>query len=125
MAGQRENQQLNFVRCMFCETSVIGVLPAGQRLKHHDDGTHTFVDVELPPVPFSSQAGLASIRRPDHRTVSMHADVRAVLDNVRMVQFYCGYLPEKPRGWDDDAVRMQLADAVYVLDRLADAIAGA
>ncbi|HUG50391.1 MAG TPA: hypothetical protein VLZ78_05280 [Terrimesophilobacter sp.] len=124
MAGRRENQGLNFVRCMFCATSVIGVLPPGQRLEHREDGTHAFVDVVL-PTPISSQAGLASIRRPDHRTVSMHADVRAVLDNVRMVQFYCGYMPEKPRGWDDDAVRMQLADAVYVLERLADAIAGA
>lgn len=62
--------------------------------------------------------------RPSHRTVSMWKDVRAALENIRKVEFYLGYLPEKPntRGIDHEAIQVQLQDARMVLGALALAI---
>lgn len=112
MAGRRENHSaLTALRCKTCGVGVVGITDAIE-LVHMENGHHDFVK---PPVP-----------RPDHRTVSIWNDVRAVLDNIRMVEFYLGYLPEKPRtGWvqNDDVVRMQLADARAVLGALANALA--
>ena len=63
--------------------------------------------------------------RPSHRTVSMWKDLRACLENIRKVEFYLGYLPEKPntRGIDHEAIQVQLTDARMVIGALALAIA--
>lgn len=108
MARRSENNALTILRCRECETGVAGITTAVS-LEHNADGTHAFV-----------------YPRPDHRTVSIWASVRAALDHIRTVEFYLGYLPEKPRtGWveNDESVRMQLADARAVLGDLANALA--
>lgn len=97
---------MKYIACRKCEPGILGASPAID-IRHLDNGGHELI-----------------YPRPDHRTVSMWNDLRAALENVRMVEFYLGYLPEKPRGWDDDAVRMQLADARAVLGQLANALAG-
>lgn len=61
--------------------------------------------------------------RPSHRTVSMWNDMRACLENIRKVEFLLGYLPEKPRGIDHEAVQIQLQDARLLLGTLALALA--
>lgn len=114
---------LTFVRCADCDVTVAGIMPAGRRLEHGPDGAHRWIE---PPAPISSQAGLASFRgasRPTHRQVSIWEDVRAALEHIRLAEFHLGYLPEKPRTYDDDAVRMQLADARAVLGDLANHLA--
>ena len=61
--------------------------------------------------------------RPDHRTVSMWQDVCAAINHIRMAEFYLGHLPAKPSGnYDDEAVRLQLADAHAVLFDLSIAL---
>lgn len=59
--------------------------------------------------------------RPSHRTVSLWSDVTACLENIRMAEFYLGYLPEKPRGEliDHEAVQIQLQDARRLLGSIA------
>lgn len=57
--------------------------------------------------------------RPSHRTVSMWSDLRAALENIRKVEFLLGYLPEKPRGVDHEAIQVQLQDARMLLGALA------
>ncbi len=61
--------------------------------------------------------------RPTHRSVSMWSDLRAALEHIRKVEFLLGYLPEKPRGVDHEAIQLQLQDARMVLGALALAIA--
>lgn len=63
--------------------------------------------------------------RPTHRTVSMWADLRAALENIRKVEFLLGYLPEKPNivRVDHEAVQIELQDARMLLGALALAIA--
>jgi hypothetical protein len=58
--------------------------------------------------------------RPSHRTVAMWRDLRQCLDNIRMVEFYLGMLPEKPVGAIDfGAIEVQLQDARMVIGALA------
>lgn len=62
--------------------------------------------------------------RPSHRLVSMWGDLRAVLNNIHQVEFYLGYLPEKPRVMiDHESIQVQLADARARIGALALAIA--
>lgn len=69
------------------------------------------------------EAAAASIMklRPTHRIVSMWGELRACLENIRKVEFYLGYLPEKPNtlGIDHEAVQVQLQDARMLLGQLA------
>lgn len=59
--------------------------------------------------------------RPSHRTVSLWSDINACLENIRMAEFYLGYLPEKPNtaGIDHEAVQVQLQDARQLLGSIA------
>lgn len=59
--------------------------------------------------------------RPSHRTVSLWSDITACLENIRMAEFYLGYLPEKPNtdGIDHEAVQVQLQDARRLLGSIA------
>ena len=59
--------------------------------------------------------------RPTHRTVSMWADLRAALENIRKVEFLLGYLPEKPNivRVDHEAVQIELEDARMLLGAIA------
>lgn len=62
--------------------------------------------------------------RPTHRTVSMWNDLRAVLNNLHQIEFYLGYLPEKPRGLiDHEAIQVQINDARAFVGALALAVA--
>lgn len=115
MAGRRESNQLTFTRCIKCDTAVMGIIPPTKRLVHHDDGNHTWEDW--------NPAGEAPAPRPEHRTVEMWKTVRNALEYIRTVEFYLGYLPEKPRRYDDDAVRINLEDAREALGELALALA--
>lgn len=69
------------------------------------------------------EASFAQIKhlRPSHRLVSMWSDLRACLENIRMAEFYLGYLPEKPNalGIDHEAVQVQLQDARLLIGQLA------
>lgn len=72
-------------------------------------------------------AAFAQIKhlRPSHRTVSIWKDLRAALENIRKVEFYLGYLPEKPfrDGIDHESIQVQLQDARMTLGALALALA--
>ena len=60
--------------------------------------------------------------RPSHRTVSLWSDITACLENIRMAEFYLGYLPEKPNiayGVDHEAIQVQLQDARRLLGSIA------
>jgi len=57
--------------------------------------------------------------RPTHRIVPMWRDLQACLENIRKVEFLLGYLPEKPRGVDHEAIQLQLQDARMCLGQLA------
>lgn len=62
--------------------------------------------------------------RPSHRIVSMWSDLRAVLNNIHQIEFYLGYLPEKPRVMiDHESIQIQLQDARARIGELALAIA--
>lgn len=80
---------------------------AGQR---EDDEVMREIEAAFKPV---------SKLRPSHRIVSMWSDLQACLENIRKVEFYLGYLPEKPRGVDHEAIQMQLQDARMLLGQLA------
>jgi hypothetical protein len=103
---------------------VVGVVG----IEHLPDGGHRLV-YEAEGV--SSQAGLAALRsrvgRPDAGALAMWSDLRAALNNIHQVEFYCGFLPEKPSGMTQrelaEVVRLQLDDARRVLGQLADALA--
>ncbi|QEA29721.1 hypothetical protein FGL91_14880 [Microbacterium sp. CBA3102] len=73
------------------------------------------------------EASFAQIKnlRPSHRLVSMWSDLRAVLNNIHQIEFYLGYLPEKPNtvGYDHESIRVQLDDARRAIGMLALAIA--
>jgi len=72
------------------------------------------------------EAASASIMklRPSHRLVSMWSDLRAVLNNIHQIEFYLGYLPEKPRVMiDHESLQVQLQDARARIGELALAIA--
>lgn len=119
MAGRRENTQLIFTRCIKCDTSVAAIVEPTKRLVHLEDGNHTWVDW--------NPAGEKPTHRPEWSTVAMWKDLRAALNNIHQVEFYCGFLPEKPSGmtqWEiAEVVRLQLDDARRVLGQLADALA--
>lgn len=63
--------------------------------------------------------------RPSHRTVAMWKDLRAVLNNLHQIEFYLGYLPEKPNifGIDHEAIQVQIMDARAFVGALALAVA--
>ncbi|WP_170287872.1 hypothetical protein [Microbacterium maritypicum] len=62
--------------------------------------------------------------RPSHRTLSMWSDMRQCLENIRMVEFHLGLLPEKPAGAIDfGAIEVQLTDARMAIGMLALALA--
>lgn len=109
MAGRSENRAVTVLHCAKCETACAGITSA-VALEHKEDGTHTLI-----------------YPRPDHGTVSIWNDVRAVLEHIRKVEFYCGFLPEKPREMTarelEEVVRLQLGDARAVLSELANALA--
>ncbi len=93
---------LTFLRCTECGAGVACITDA-IAIAHGTDGSHRMVHP-----------------RPDHRTVSLWADVRAALEHIRVVEFYLGFQPEKPRdGIDWEAVRLQLGDARAVLGAIA------
>lgn len=57
--------------------------------------------------------------RPTARDLAIWQDIRKVADAVKAAEFHLGFLPEKPRDLDFEAVRLQLADARALLGRLA------
>ena len=67
------------------------------------------------------EASFESIKRlrPSHRVVSMWTDMRTCLETIRTVEFLLGYLPEKPRTIDHEAIQTQLMDARMLLGQLA------
>ncbi|HWU29264.1 MAG TPA: hypothetical protein VN041_09265 [Microbacterium sp.] len=107
MARRSENNALTFLRCGECTAGVADITGAIS-VRHNPDGTHALIF----PDP-----------RPDHGQLSVWLDVKAALNHVHQVQFYLGYLPEKPQAmWDHEAIRMQLDDARAVLERLVDGL---
>lgn len=50
--------------------------------------------------------------RPSHRTVSLWSDINACLENIRMAEFYLGYLPEKPNARDQHVEAVAFADDI-------------
>lgn len=104
MARQHDTA-LTFLRCRTCETGVAAITTA-IGIQHNEDRTHTLI-----------------YPRPEHSQLSMWLDVRAALNNIHQVQFYLGYLPEKPQAmWDHEMIRLQLDDARAVLEQLANGI---
>ena len=57
--------------------------------------------------------------RPSTRDLAIWSDIRAAADAITVAEFHLGFLPEKPREIDFEAVRMQLDDARALLGRLA------
>lgn len=59
--------------------------------------------------------------RPTHWIALLWGDLEACLSNIRKVEFYLGYLPEKPRDHrtDHEAIQTQLMDARAVLGMIA------
>ncbi|WP_449408377.1 hypothetical protein [Microbacterium maritypicum] len=58
--------------------------------------------------------------RPSHTIVHMWRDLSTVLNSLHQIEFYLGYLPEKPRdGVDHEALQVQLQDARAAIGQLA------
>lgn len=57
--------------------------------------------------------------RPTTRDVAIWVDLRATLEHVRLAEFHLGFLDEKPRELDFEAVRVQLSDARALLGAVA------